>query len=228
MTSFATTTRAQTLASIIEKTIADQGLRSGDPLGTIESWRVESRFARTTVSEAIRLLVDRGVAEIRPGRGGGVFVARTGPVVRLRHTLLSVHGEATTLADAIAIREALEPLIVKDAARHRTSADVATLRSALEFLSETLHDHDRFIRSVWSLHEAIARITPNEMLRAMYLAVLHVISERAGHATSDAEHGENYRVRRIVVHGNLVDAIESGDLELASLAILEHASPESA
>lgn len=228
MITFAPTTRAQTLASIIEKTIADKGLAAGDALGTIESWRSESKFARTTVSEAIRLLVDRGVAEIRPGRGGGVFVARTGPVVRLRHTLLSVHGEATTLADAIAIREALEPLVVQDAARHRTSEDMPNLRSALHHLRETLGDHDRFIRSVWALHEAIAHITPNEMLRAMYLAVLHVIRERAEHASSDAEHGEDYRARRIAIHERLVDAIESGDRELTTRAIDEHASAESA
>lgn len=228
MITFAPTTRAQTLAGIIEKTIVDMGLRAGDALGTIESWRSESKFARTTVSEAIRLLVDRGVAEIRPGRGGGVFVARTGPVVRLRHTLLSVHGEATTLADAIAIREALEPLIVHDATRHSTSEDIPNLRLALLHLRETLGDHDRFIRSVWALHQAIAHITPNEMLRAMYLAVLHVISERAEHASSDAEYGEEYRARRIAIHENLVDAIESGDLERTSRSIIEHASADTA
>ena len=31
-------------------------------------------MARASVSEALRLLVDRGVVDVRPGRGGGVFV----------------------------------------------------------------------------------------------------------------------------------------------------------
>jgi GntR family transcriptional regulator, transcriptional repressor for pyruvate dehydrogenase complex len=223
---YAPTTRAQALAAAIEKTIVDENLAAGAPLGTIEDWRTRSGFARATVSEALRLVVDRGIAEIRPGRGGGVFVSNTGPVVRLRHTLLSVHGEATTLADAIAIREALEPLIALDAARHRTSQNMTEVRQALAGIDDSMDDHDQFIRAVWFLHEAIARITPNEMLRAMYLAMLQVISERSQLATSDAIHEEGYRSHRALVHRELADAIESGDLERTSLAIEAHAMLE--
>lgn len=220
-------TRAQSLAATIERTIAAQALQAGDPIGTIESWRASSGFARASVSEALRLLVDRGVVEIRPGRGGGVFVARTGPVVRLRHTLLSVHGEATTLADAIAIREALEPLLVLDAARSRTAAQVRGLRTQLGRLESALDDHDAFVRAIWVLHEKIAAITPNEMLRAIYLALMQVIGEHAERAESDAEaadQAEGYRVHRFAVHRELVDAIEAGDLERASRAVVAHAA----
>jgi DNA-binding FadR family transcriptional regulator len=222
MVTDAPATRAQALAAAIERSIDADSLSAGDRLGTIEEWREKSGFARATVSEAVRLLVDRGVAEIRPGRGGGVFVAGTGPVVRLRHTLLSVHGEATTLADAIAIREALEPLIVLDAARSRTAAQVRAMRAALARLDAALDDHDRFIRSVWALHELIAQVTPNEMLRAMYVAMMHVISEHADRATSDSAYGVEYRTHRAAVHRELVDAIDSGDLERASRAIADH------
>ncbi len=219
-------TRAQALAATIEQTISAQGLHAGDPIGTIESWRASSGFARASVSEALRLLVDRGVVEIKPGRGGGVFVARTGPVVRLRHTLISVHGEATTLADAIAIREALEPLLVLDATRSRTAAQGRTLRSKLARLESALDDHDAFIRAVWVLHEQIAAITPNEMLRAIYLTMMHIISDQSEVAVSDAHdthQAAHYREHRLAVHRELVDAIDSGDLERASRAVVAHA-----
>ncbi len=231
MVTDAPATRAQALAAAIEQSITDDRLGAGDPLGTIEQWRARSGFARATVSEAIRLLVDRGLAEIRPGRGGGVFVARTGPVVRLRHTLLSVHGEATTLADAIAIREALEPLVVLDAARSRTAAQARALRTQLGRVEAALDDHDAFIRSIWTLHEQIAAITPNEMLRAMYLAMMHVIGEHADRAVSDAarvEQAEGYRAHRLAVHRELVDAIDAGDVARASTAVAAHAAEESA
>ncbi|MBX9472532.1 FadR/GntR family transcriptional regulator [Microcella sp.] len=225
MVTEAPATRAQALAATIERTITEQGLQPGDALGTIESWRETSGFARASVSEALRLLVDRGLVEIRPGRGGGVFVARTGPVVRLRHTLISVHGEATTLADAIAIRESLEPLLVLDAARSRTAAHTRALRSKLAKLESALDDHDAFIRAVWVLHEQIAAITPNEMLRAIYLTMMHIISDRAEVAVSDANDthlAEDYRQHRLAVHRELVDAIEAGDLERASRAVAAH------
>ena len=226
MVTEAPATRAQSLAATIERTIADEGLRAGDALGTIESWRASSGFARASVSEALRLLVDRGVVEIRPGRGGGVFVARTGPVVRLRHTLISVHGEATTLADAIAIRESLERLLVLDAARSRTTAEVRRLRTQLARLERALDEHDAFVRAVWALHEQIAAITPNEMLRAIYLTMMQVIGEHAEIAVSDAERpdqAEGYRAHRLAVHRELVDAIDAGDLERASRAVIAHA-----
>jgi hypothetical protein len=63
----------------------------------------------------VRLLSDRGSVEIRPGCGG-LFVANPNPVVRLWHTLLTVRQEASTVADAIAVREALEPVITADEA----------------------------------------------------------------------------------------------------------------
>lgn len=224
MANTAHATRAQALASTIEREIVERGLGEGDVLGTIESWRASSGFARATVSEAVRLLVDRGLVDIKPGRGGGIFVARTGPVVRLRHTLLSVHGEAPTLVDVIAIREALEPLIVMDATCSRNAAALRRLRSGLALAAESLDDHDRFIRSIWALHETIAGITPNEMLNAMYLAMMQVINERAESARGDESiDSPTYRRHRLAVHEQLVAAIESGDPGLASLALEAHA-----
>ncbi|WP_022887454.1 FadR/GntR family transcriptional regulator [Glaciibacter superstes] len=205
-------TRAQLLAATIERHVAENSLGSGDAVGTIEGWRARSGYARATVGEAIRVLVDRGAIEVRPGRGGGIFVAGTGPVVRLRHTLLSVHGETATLADAITIREALEPLIVADATRTRTAAQLRSLRRSLATVSSAMDDHDSFIRAIWGLHQEIALITPNEMLRAMYLAMMQVIDEHADSARSDRDEGSvEYRLHRYEIHAELVQAIESGD-----------------
>ena len=113
-------------------------------------------------------MIDRGAVEIRPGRGGGIFVAATNPVVRLRHTLLTVHGEPSTVAEAIAIREALEPLVDTDAARHRTKDDIADLKRLLKTLTSAVGDTDAFMRANWQLHERIAQITSNLMLTAVY------------------------------------------------------------
>lgn len=225
MTSGVPGTRAQALAATVEEAITADGLQTGERVGTIDGWRARSGFGRATVSEAMRLLVDRGVVDVRPGRGGGLFVARTGPVVRLRHTLLQVHGEATTLADALVVREALEPLVVTDAARCRTAAQVRGLRRSLRAVGRASGDHDAFVRAVWSLHEDIAQVTPNEMLRAIYLATLHVVQEHAQRATSaepDPAAAARYRTGRVDVHRELVDAIADGDLAAVDRALERH------
>src|SRR3954453_23773308 len=125
-------TRAEQLAAALDERIRSGGLAAGEPVGTLESLRAESGIAYAPASAAVRLLRARGVLEIRPGRGGGLFVADRGPVVRLRHTLLSVAEEPGTVADAIELRDHLEVLIDVGAAQHRTKRDVSDLRRLLQ------------------------------------------------------------------------------------------------
>lgn len=218
-------TRAQRLAADIETDIDARSLSRGDPLGTLDDWRERTSFARATVSEAIRILVDRGLVEIRPGRGGGIFVARTGPVVRLRHTLLTVHGEAPAVADAIAIREALEPLIVADAARSRSKSDTAALAKLLAALEDAVDDRDSFMRANWALHERIARVTSNRMLAAVYLSMTELIRDSSSLASGDSGPEDvSYSRLRYEVHESIVLAIIAGDLDAAATAVARHQS----
>ncbi|MFC7573067.1 GntR family transcriptional regulator [Klenkia terrae] len=62
-------TRAEQLAADLGERLATAS--PGDPVGTIESLRAETGYAYSTVSEAVRLLRDRGLLQIRPGRGVG-------------------------------------------------------------------------------------------------------------------------------------------------------------
>lgn len=212
------------LAQDIERMITQRGLTEGESLGTLDSWRDQTGYARSTVSEAMRLMIDRGSVEIRPGRGGGIFVAATNPVVRLRHTLLTVHGEPSTVADAIAIREALEPLVDADAARHRSKEDASDLRRLLKNLKSATGDTDKFIRANWTLHERIAQITPNLMLRAVYTSMTSVISDLSDHADrDDSEPDVEYFERRAEVHADLVEAIIAGDVDATAAAVVRHA-----
>ena len=132
-------TRAELLATQLEARIANGEFGPGDMIGTMDELKQQSGYARSTVAEAIRLLTDRGAAEVRPGRGGGVYVAADGdPVVRIGRTLLTISGQPSAVADAIAVRKALEPLIVMDATRHRDEADIRELRSILQELANAI------------------------------------------------------------------------------------------
>ncbi|TMR33102.1 FadR family transcriptional regulator [Nonomuraea zeae] len=206
--------------------IADRRLGPGDLIGTMDDFRDRSGYGRATISEAARLLNDRGTVEIRPGRGGGLFVARSSPIVRLRHTLLTVRKMPATVADAIAVREALEPLIAADAARHRTKQDISDLRKLLTQLKRATSSTDRFMRANWALHERIAEITPNHLAKAVYLGMTQCISDLSAHADSDdAGRTEDHLRLRLDVHTELVEAIVSGDLARTAAAVERHHAP---
>lgn len=215
---FAQRTRAEQLAAVLDDRIRSGSLRPGDRVGTLDSLRAESGFAYSTVSEAVRLVRDRGLLDVRPGRGGGLFVAETGPVVRMRHTLLSIANEPGAVADAIQLREHLELLIDVAAARHRTDSDIDDLwvHVAVMKAASTWED---FVLSNWALHERIAAICPNAMARAVYVGTL-------GHlATTSPRPGntpDGYWENRLRLHVDLVGAIVAGDESVLSDIVTRH------
>lgn len=201
-------TRAEQLAAVLDDRISAGEFAPGELIGTLESLRADTGFAYATVSEAVRLLRDRGVLEIRPGRGGGLFAVETGPVVRMRQTLLSVTENPTAVADAIELREHLEPLIDAAAAKHRSRGDIDDLRALVQAMKSAANEEE-FIRANWALHERIARICPNEMARAVYIGTLGHLTATTPRITDvDAR---TYRRKRLQIHVQLVEAIASGD-----------------
>jgi DNA-binding FadR family transcriptional regulator len=226
MSTFATQTRANVLASEIEQQILDREFAPGELIGTIASLRERSGFARSTVAEAIRLLADRGLAEIRPGRGGGLFATAAGPMVRIRHTLLSVTDAPTSVAEAVAVREALEVLVDSDAATHRTPADVKDIKRLLTRLKAAAgRGTTDFLLANWDLHERIALISPNQTASALYLSMTRFVREHAVAAThdDDPKSAAAWLHVRVETHEELVAAIVDGDVPRVKAAVAKHA-----
>jgi DNA-binding FadR family transcriptional regulator len=218
-------TRAEQLAGLVETRIRRGGLVPGAPVGTIEELRRESGMARATVHEAVRLLRDRGIVVIRPGRGGGLFAAGQGPAVRMRHTLLGVRDHPSSLADAIELRDHLEELISLGAARCRSDADIDELQAGL-IRMERAHGWESFVRANWALHEQIARLCPNTLARAVYLGTLGHLSSSTPYVSSADPAA--YRLERQWVHAGLVAAIAAGDEAAVRAAVRHHNSTDHA
>lgn len=219
--------RAEELALALEADIRDRGLAPGEMISTMPELRAATGLARSTVSEAVRLLRERGLIEIRPGRGGGLFVVEPTPVIRLRHTLLTVGQGATTTSDAIELREALEAFIALQACRYHTDDDIVQLRTDLAAMYGAQDDWEAFMKANWALHRHIAMICPNEMARAVYLSTLGYLQQASSpEITGDTpELISLYRRRRYVVHEELVNAIADGDESSLGTIIAEHNSP---
>jgi len=215
--------RAQQLATEIEQSIVQRGLPAGVRIATMDELREQTGYGRSTIGETARLLSERGTVEVRPGRGGGLFVASISPVVRLRRTLLTVTEGSSTVTDAIAVREALEELIALDAARHRSADDIADLRTCMGDMEAHGDDWAAFLAFNWSLHERIAAITPNDLARGVYVGTIRCVAELAVPAgTEQQDDAADYLALRVAVHAELVDAIVAGDLERTRKAVEAH------
>jgi DNA-binding FadR family transcriptional regulator len=217
-----TSSRAETAAGQIEGLISDR-LRPGDRLGTKDDLRVLTGVAVGTLNEAIRLLVSRGLVTLRPGPGGGLFVARPTPVVRLGAAVLALTNDDRTAGDALLIRDALEPLVIADAVRHATDADVAELRALVDELGEAVADVARFLEVNWRLHVRMARISPNAMLRSIYGSLLDTVTANTGQVTAQDERTlVRHKKQRHRLHADIVEAIAAKDEKWAARLARKH------
>jgi GntR family transcriptional regulator, transcriptional repressor for pyruvate dehydrogenase complex len=207
----------------VEGAIEERGLRPGDHIGTRADLRDQTGVAKATVNEAIRLLQERQRIALRPGPGGGLFVAAADPVVRLGRTLLTVHGEPSAVAGAIEVREQLEPLVAAHAAQHRTARDGRELKALITAMKGSLDDVAEFVSLNWDLHTRIAAISPNAVLRGTYIGLYEFVNQVS--LVSPQPRDAVYMEQRLKVHTELVAAILAGDVTAAQQAAEAHRHP---
>ncbi len=206
----------------VEALIEERSLQPGDWIATKSGLRAYSGAAPATVNEAVKLLHDRGQVTVKPGPSGGLFVARRDPKVQLGRFLVAVGTDAGRVADAIALRDHLETMVLEEAVKHRRRSDVVELRACADRMRSAPQRREPLLPTIWALHNRIAEITPNLVLRATYCGLLQFIGENVTGLPQSKRAAGNSDEDRIRVHERLVDVIESGNLERAAEAIRLH------
>lgn len=197
----------------------------GTRLGTKTELRQKCRVSVGTFNEALRLSQARGVIELRRGPGGGVFSAEQPPLVRLGNSVLTLDGGEDAVADAIRIRDQLDTLVVEDAARHSSAADLCGYRTQLDAMARAEQNADTvsFMTANWRLHELFTQVNPSPMLRTIYTALLEIIrSHTVAVGGADGHPDVELMRQRREVHVELVDAIEDRDPDRLRAAIAAH------
>jgi DNA-binding FadR family transcriptional regulator len=210
--------RAQELAQRLETEIVDGGLRAGERLGTKGDIRERFGYAVATVNEALRLLETRGLIEARPGPGGGVFVAAPASRVRLNHLVLGFKADDAPFSDCLAVRNALEPLVVREAAANCKLRDGKALRQIITRM-EAATEPAEFLRLNWDLHRRMAKMGGNAPLKTLYLTLLDFVQD----GLEDVRGDEFFDAEgNLLVHRELVEAVIDGDPQRLARAIEQH------
>jgi DNA-binding FadR family transcriptional regulator len=213
------TSRAEGMARELEQRIVDAGLTAGERLGTKTDLRLQFRVAVATVNEALRLLEARGLVELRPGPGGGVFVAAPSSRVRLNHLVLGFKLGDAPFSDCLVVRNALEPLVCREAARYCKPRDAAALREIIERMEGALADPALFLRLNWELHRYLAKMCQNVPLKGLYLTLLDYVQD----GLADVESDDGFDPKgNLKVHQRLVEAVIAGDGRRLERAIADH------
>ncbi|MFB4302141.1 FadR/GntR family transcriptional regulator [Actinomadura sp. NTSP31] len=197
----------------------------GARLGTKGDLRALCGVSVSTFNEALRLLQSRGLVAVRPGPGGGLFAAEQSPMVRLGNSMLALDAEQTSVAEAIRIRDALDPLLVEDALWHASRADIGEMREVLDDMGRAAaaEDATAFVHANWRLHARIAAVSPHVLLRSLYASLLDLIDAHTRSVQPDGDRPLTpYLRERHELHAALVDAIAAHDHESAMRIIHDH------
>lgn len=205
------------IADSIEETIAENQLQPGTRLPSERDLAQQLGVSRATVSQAIRVLEQRGLVQMQVGSGAYVTNKARSVFVDSMERLFVFRN--CSPEDLMNYREMLEPGIAALAAEHATTEDIARIKEFLEETDQAWNkgDVDRHVAADSSFHEALARATHNELVIAA-VAGIHRLLQTALHA--------QYRASRnpegLRSHWPVYEAILAHDPKRARVAMEEH------
>ncbi len=184
----------------------------------------ELGLSRNTAREAVRALSSARVLDVR--RGDGTYVTSLRPELLLEGIAFAVevmHEESGL--ELLQVRRILEPAATALAADSITPEALADLDRTLAHMQEcglrqeSSDDLEEFVRHDAEFHAQIAAASDNQTLASMLNGVSsHAFRARVWQGIIDTE----AIARTIFEHHRILDALRTGDSELARAAALAH------
>ena len=202
----------------IERRITEDGLQPGDRLGLKRDLQAEFGVAGPTIDQALGLLVNDGLVSVRRGPGGGVFVDRSRPVLRLG-TKLTWARDAQMYAENREIRESLTSLLGASAARgaDRPEELIEALTAIANEVETAPVEAFETHQLIWEGQRVLLKLSDNQTLAAIFGDLLTTAFEVVVTIDPPTTGPESTRERRrVAAHVSLFRAVIDGDVEAAS------------
>ena len=197
-------------------------LRAGDKLPAERDLAVRMEISRPTLREAVKVLADAGVLEVRRGPGGGMFVSSdVVPVELIRQRSSDRRAEVDQVLEA---RRLIEPGVAQLASTRATEEDYAALERTVAVMREIVgvgygpEHEDRFLQLDMQFHLALARAAGNptvERLMRTLFRELEIARDMAMHVPAVPEW-------IIDIHERTIRALRSGDPDEVAAVMDEH------
>jgi GntR family transcriptional regulator, transcriptional repressor for pyruvate dehydrogenase complex len=207
------------VAEQIEKRILDGELRSGDRLPTERHLAEQFHVSRTAVREAMKILAQKGLVDMRPGRGTIVIDGANAAMQDSIDLVMKLRlGEVGGSNNLVEVREILEIEIAALAAARATEKEIAAMREAVKIMDESLDDADAFIAADNRFHEALAQATQNTLIFILVNSIVNLLSEQRKQIF-DVEGGPQ---RGQIHHRRILESVIRRDPQAAREAMRSH------
>jgi GntR family transcriptional regulator, transcriptional repressor for pyruvate dehydrogenase complex len=213
----------EAVQQIAEKVRAGD-LHVGDRLPSERELAELMRISRPTLREAVKVLAEAGVLEVRRGQTGGIFVASE----LVPRDLLRLRSEIRVgdVAGVLEARRLLEPRVAQLAAVHAGEDDFAAMQATIARQRELaaqddfLSVEDLFLQLDLKFHLAMARATRNSTV----VALMRSLFNRLEIARDMAMHAPTVPDWTIEIHERTLAAVRGADFPLIDGVMDEHLS----
>lgn len=195
-------------------------LKPGDSLPSEMVLAQQFGVSRTVIREAIRILSNKGLVEVK--HGSGMLIQPPEQWNYLDPTILIEQlrfgRDPHFLSDLLQLRSVVEVEIAALAALHRTDKDLSTLHEQIAGMQAVLDDHKTYTQLDIAFHDTLMNIARNRLFiqvlrparKALYVARMISSLRPGGPELSEQGHEE------------IVEAIELQDQEKAREAMRRH------
>jgi DNA-binding FadR family transcriptional regulator len=169
----------QDVVDQIQEAIMAGTLKAGNLLPAERELKERFGVSRGTLREALRVLEQKGLIEIRTGVSGGSMVREVNSDTLSDNLGLLIRNCAVSLNDLAEFREEMEGGVAALAAQRAGEGDVALLKDLLSEAEASLKKGrsgwDAFIRTDEQVHLALARMSGNllflTVLQSLYVNI---------------------------------------------------------
>lgn len=205
------------IVSQIEQRIEAGDLKVGDQLPSERELAEQFAVSRTAVREAVKALRQKGLVEIRPGRG--TFITNeTSDTIRNSLGMLMKFGAAKGSENLVEVREILEPEIAALAATRITDEYITLMQDAVKIMDTALNNAEVFVEADLDFHLALAEGTQNPFIPILMDSIIELLREqrkRTGLTKGGLERGQLH-------HKIILDAVARRDPQAARQAMHNH------
>jgi Transcriptional regulators len=175
--------------------------------------------SRTVLRETVARMRADGLVDTQQGRGTFVLALATPPAFRFK---ASTDGGVQSILDLAELRLGIEGTAASLAARRRTPAQLARLKSCLDRMERAVHEGASGTDADLEFHQTIAEATGNGHYR-MFMDYLHKFYATAiDTARSHSAQTRGLSQRAQEEHRAVYEAIAAGDAEAAERAVKAH------
>lgn len=216
---------AEEIAQQIQDLIISRDLPEGLRLPSERDLAEMLYTSRPTVSQAIRILVVRGLVESRRGSGAYVMRRPEAGLAASMNIMLGVNEES--LAHLVDLRLWLEDSGVHQAIERGTSEDVAAGERALEELRDSVGSTASWMSADTQFHATLMRASHNPYLASIFESVHTTLInyEYREWITSGSVPkwlGRSHAAALTSLHEPILRAVRERDVESARIAVLHH------